>query len=397
MKIKLGVIYGGETVEHEVSIITAVQAMHNINQDKYDIIPIYISKDRNWYSGKVLMDIEMYQDFDNLKKYVKRVTMYKKDGIVYLQSLGLFKSIITELDLVFPIVHGNNVEDGSIQGYLDTIGVPYVGSGILGSAIGQDKVVQKQLLENNGVSVVPYTWFYEETYYSDKDKIIADVKKISYPVIIKPANLGSSIGITVVKNEDKLEDAILSALKYDNKILIEKVIDNLVEINCSVLGDYTYQQVSVLEEVLSTEEFLTYKDKYVGNTKGNKSKGMLATDRIIPARVDEKIEKQIKELAIKTFLTLNLSGVPRIDFLYDKKSKKVYVNEANTIPGSLSFYLWEPIGKKYSDLLEELITLTIKDYKKRSKKVCSFENNILNNIGGLKGGKGLKGLKGKLK
>ncbi|MFA5603275.1 MAG: D-alanine--D-alanine ligase family protein [Bacilli bacterium] len=393
MKIKVGVIFGGETVEHEVSIISAVQAMNHIDTEKYEIVPIYISKDRIWYTGKMLMDIDVYKDFDHLKKYATKVAVYKKEGSIVLQSLGLLKKIVTEIDIMFPIVHGNNAEDGSIQGYLETLGVPYVGSKVLGSAIGQDKVVMKQIMSSIDLPIVPYTWFYDVNYYDTKEEILKEIKKIGYPVIVKPATLGSSVGITLVKNEEKIEEAINEAIKYDVKIVVEKVIENLVEVNCSVLGNYNYQEASVIEEVISTEEFLTYADKYIGKSKGSTTKGMVATNRIIPARISEKLYEEVKDLAKETFKIMNLSGVARIDFLIDKKKEKVYVNEPNTIPGSLSFYLWDKTNKPYPQLLDEMLSIAIKDFKTRGKKIYSFETNILKNFNGLKGAKGVKGMK----
>lgn len=395
MKIKLGVIFGGVSVEHEISIISAVQAMNAVDKEKYDIVPIYIAKDRTWYTGKMLMDIDVYKDFEDLKKFATKVTMYKKDNSFYLQSMGLFKRIVEEVDVVFPIVHGANVEDGTIAGYLETIGVPYVGSRVLGAALGQDKVVMKQVFAACDLPIVPYTWFFDNEYLNDADKITKEIKKLGYPVIVKPATLGSSVGITVVKDEEALDDAIMDAITYDTKIVVEKMVDNLVEVNCSVLGDYEYQQTSVLEEVMSSDEFLTYKEKYLGGgKKTGASKGMASTSRVVPARISDKLTEEVKEIAKGAFKALNLSGICRIDFLIDKKENKVYINEPNTIPGSLAFYLWEPSGKKYSVLLDEAITLAIKDYKNRSKKTNSFDTNVLSNFSGAKGAKGLKGMKG---
>lgn len=406
MKIKVGVIFGGETVEHEVSIISAVQAMGFLNEEKYEVIPIYIGKDRIWYTGSMLKEIDIYKDFNDLKRFAKKCVLFKKGDSFYLQSLGFFKRILTEIDIAFPIVHGNNMEDGSIAGFLDTIGIPYVGPHILGAAMGQDKVIMKQVMQSDDLPIVPYTWFYDTEYLTFKEDIEKEVEKIGYPVIVKPATLGSSVGITVVKEENKLDEAIKEAINYDIKIIVEKMVENLVEVNCSVLGNYESQETSVLEEVMSASDFLTYKDKYIGNGKGKLkgskkvsqagSKGMLALDRIIPARLDKKLEEEVKELAKKTFRTLNLSGVCRIDFLIDKKKKKVYVNEPNTIPGSLSFYLWSPAGKEYHTLLDDLITLAIKDYKRKGKKTYSFDTNILEGFNGTKGKLGIKGTKGKI-
>lgn len=399
MKLKVGVIFGGETVEHEVSIITALQAIENINKDKYDIVPIYVAKDRTWYTGHMLFDIDVYKDFKDLKRYATPCTLILKKGKFYLQkTTGLFRKDITEIDIAFPIVHGNNVEDGTIQGYLKTIGIPFVGSGVLGSALGQDKIIMKQVFTAMNLPIVDYVWFYDTEYSESRDEIIKSINKLGYPVIVKPATLGSSVGITFVKNEIDLDKAIETAIQYDEKILVEKAVENLIEVNCSVLGNYSFQETSAIEEVLSTEELLSYQDKYIGGSKGKASKGMANASRIIPARIDQNTEKKIRDLASSAFRALNLSGVCRVDFLINKETKEVYINEPNTIPGSLSFYLWEPVDKKYSDLLESLITLAIKDYKNSSKKIYSFDTNILNGfVMGSKGLKGVKGVKGKVK
>ena len=394
MKIKVGVLFGGVSVEHEISIISAVQAMNSMDTEKYDIVPIYISKDRTFYTGKMLMEIDIYKDFEDLKRYATKVTIVKKGDKFYLQSLGLFKRLVEEIDIAFPIVHGTNVEDGTLQGYLNTIGIPFVGSNVLGAALGQDKVVMKQIFESSGLPISPYVWFYDNEYLNNTDVIEKQIKKLGYPVIVKPASLGSSVGISIAKSEDEIEEAIMDAITYDSKIVVEKMVENLVEVNCSVLGNYEYRQTSAIEEVMSTEEFLTYKDKYIGGSKGSKSKGMASTNRIIPARINDKLKEEVQELSKEVFRVLNLSGVCRVDFLIDKKKEKVYVNEPNTIPGSLSFYLWEPVGKKYKELLDDMITIAIKDYKNKSKKVYSFDSNVLSNYGGTKG---LKGMKTKLK
>lgn len=393
MKIKLGVIFGGESVEHEVSIITAVQAMNNIDKDKYDIIPIYISKDRIWYTGKMLMEIDVYKDFNELKKYAKQVTLAKtKRGFCLLKTNGLFNKVVDELDIVFPIVHGKGVEDGSLAGFLETVGIPYVGPSMLGASLGQDKVVMKQVMEANNIPVPAYTWFYDNEYLDDSKKILKNIKEIGYPVIVKPANLGSSVGITVSKTEKDVVKAIDEAIKYDNKIVVEKIIENLIEVNCSVMGNNEYQDTSVIDEVITKNEFLTFSDKYLGNGKKGKlktsGKGMVATDRIIPARINKKLEEEVIKYSKETFRALNLKGIARIDFLIDKKNEKVYVNEPNTIPGSLAFYLWKAKGIEYKKLLDDVIKLTIKEYKENSKKTTSFESNILSGYNG-----GLKGLK----
>ncbi len=396
MKIKIGVIYGGETVEHEVSVISALQAMNNLNEDKYDIVPIYISKDRIWYTGHMLRDIEFYKEFEDEKKYAIKVMLYKKGKTFLLQrTTGLFRKDITDLDVILPVVHGNNVEDGSLAGLLDSIGIPYVGSHVLGGALGQDKVVMKQVMESVNLPIVPYTWFYDSEYLDNKENILKEIKKIGYPVIVKPATLGSSIGIEVAKNEKDIESKIEDAMEYDTKIVVEKVIENLTEVNASVLGNYEYQKVSPLEEVMGEDEILSFADKYLGNakSKGTASKGMASTSRIVPARISEKLTKEIQDTAKQVFKALNLSGVCRVDFLIDNKENKFYVNEPNTCPGSLSFYLWKEAGMKYSELLDEMVSIAIKEYKHKNQKTMSFKSSIFDGFNGSKGLKGMKGLK----
>lgn len=391
--IKLGVIFGGESVEHEVSIISAVQAMNKMDNEKYEIIPIYITKDNEWYTGEILKDIDIYQDIQLLKRYTKNVVLIKRKGRFILQSQGFFRREIKELDLAFPIVHGTNVEDGTLQGYLKTVGIPFVGSDVLASAIAQDKVVQKQVFTCSDLPLTDYIWFYDSEYLDDADSIVKKVKKIGYPVIIKPANLGSSVGISTAHNDDELKEAIEDAINYDSKIIVEEMVKNLTEVNISVVGNYERQELSVIEEVMSDNDLLTYEDKYIGDGKKSSSKGMASASRKIPADLTEKQEKEVKEVATKAFTALGLCGNVRIDFLVDKKSKKVYINEVNSCPGSLAFYLWEPLNVDYTELLDKMIEVAIKNYKKRLSKTYSFDTNILQGFSGTKGLKGLKGLK----
>ena len=402
MKIKLGVVFGGESVEHEVSIISAIQAMNKMNQEKYDIIPIYITKDGQWYTGNMLMDVEVYQDLGLIKKYATNVVLYKKDGAFVLQSKGFFKKIITDVDVVFPITHGTNVEDGVLQGYFQTIGIPYAGPNVYAAAVSQDKAYMRDIFKANDIPIPTYTWFYDTDYKNNPDEVIMNIEKIKYPVIIKPATTGSSVGIGVAKDKKELIKAIEEAINYDSKIVVEEVINNLQEVNISVLGNSDNQDVSVIEEVLSKSAFLTYDEKYIGSGKvkgkiGAKmtplkgSKGMASADRKIPADLTDKMKKEVEDLAIKTFKTLGSSGDARIDMLIDTKSKKVYVNEINSIPGSLAFYLWDPKGKDYTELLDDIVNIAIKDYKKRESKTHSFNTNILQGFAQ----KWLKGMKGK--
>ncbi|HIR49337.1 MAG TPA: D-alanine--D-alanine ligase [Candidatus Faecimonas gallistercoris] len=406
MKIKVGVIFGGESVEHEVSIISAMQAMNKLDQDKYDIIPIYITKDREWYTGEMLKDIEVYQDLSLIKKYGKNVVLYYNKGTFVLQNKKFPRSIVTDIDIVFPVVHGTNVEDGGLQGYLQMIGVPFVGSDVYASVVGQDKVFMKDIWKNSKLPMTDYVWFYDVDYKQDSEEVIKKIEKLKYPVIVKPATTGSSVGIAVCSNREELIDAIDDSIQYDKKILVEEVVQNLKEVNIAVMGNYERQKVSEIEEVLSGNKFLTYADKYIGDGKGKlkgakvpmrgTSKGMASANRKLPADINSKLRKEVEEVAVKAFKALGSSGNSRIDFLIDTEKDKVYINEINSIPGSLAFYLWEAKDIDFTSVLDEMINIGIKDYKKRVSKTHSFETNILKGFAAHGGVKGLKGTKGKL-
>ena len=407
MKIKVGVIYGGESVEHEVSVISAMQAMNKLDQEKYEIIPIYITKDREWYTGEMLKDIEVYQDLSLIKKYGKNVVLYYNNGSFVLQKKTFPKSVVAEVDIILPIVHGTNVEDGGLQGYLQTIGVPFVGSDVYASVVGQDKVFMKDIWKNAKLPMTDYVWFYDVDYKQDSDAVIEKVEKLAYPVIVKPATTGSSVGIAVCSKREELVEAIDDAIQYDKKILVEEVVENLKEVNIAVMGNYEHQKVSEIEEVLSGNKFLTYADKYIGDGKGKlkgakvpmkgTSKGMASAKRKLPAELPDKVRKEVEEVAVEAFKALGSSGNSRIDFLVDDAKNKVYINEINSIPGSLAFYLWEAKGIDFSTVLDEMINIGVKDYKKRVSKTHSFETNILKGFAAHGGVKGLKGMKGKLR
>ena len=402
MKIRVGVIFGGETVEHEVSIISAIQAMNKMDEEKYEIVPIYITKDREWYTGNMLREIDSFQNLSLIKRYSTNVVLYYKNGSYVLQKKRwAIKRIVKEIDIVFPIVHGTNVEDGALQGYLQTIGIPYVGPNVYAAVAGQDKTIMKDIWQEVGLPMTKYTWFYDYDYRQNKDEVLEKVQKLKYPLIVKPATTGSSVGISVCEDLASLEEGIDDAIQYDSKILVEEVVKNLKEVNIAVLGNYEHQKVSVIEEVLSGNKFLTYADKYIGNgkTKGtkkgaikNSSKGMASANRKIPADISDNVKKEVEDVAIKAFKALGSSGNSRIDFLIDEKTNKVYINEINSIPGSLAFYLWDAKDTNFTKVLDEMINIGIKDYKRRVSKTHSFDSNILQGFAanGVKGAKGAK-------
>lgn len=392
MKINLAVLFGGKSVEHEVSVISAVQAMASMDKEKYNIIPIYMTKSNEFYTGEKLMDINSFKDIPALLKECTECIMLRSEGKVQLirQKTKMFGSNhIADIDIAFPIVHGTNVEDGALQGFLQTLDIPYVGCDVLASAVGMDKFVMKILLKDAGFPVLDCCRF--SSFEADKlgeciDKVEA---KFSYPVIVKPINLGSSVGISKASDRDALEKAMDEAFRFADRILVEPAVVKLKEINCSVVGDSEEAEASVCEEPVQCDEILSYEDKYVGGGKSGGSKGMATLKRKIPAEITPEQDEFIRKTAVDAFRYLGCNGVTRIDFMIDMETDKVYLNEINTIPGSLSFYLWEPKGVKYTALLERMINLALKRHRQNSKISYSFDTNILS-MGGSFGSKGSK-------
>lgn len=390
MKINVAVLFGGKSVEHEVSIISAVQAMANIDTEKYRVVPVYITKDNEFYYGEDLRDIRLYRNLKGLVARCRRVVFIREKGRVRLVKYpgGLFSGgPVCDIDVALPVVHGTNVEDGALQGYLKTLDVPFVGCNVLASAVGMDKYVMKILLKEAGFPVLDCLRFTAP----DPENVKRVEAKFGYPVIVKPVNLGSSVGISKAAGPEELERALTDAFAFSDKVLVEPAITQLREINCAVLGDASEAIASECEEPFATDQILSYKDKYVdgGKSKSGASKGMVSLKRQIPADLSPELRQRIQELAVGTFQTLDCNGVARIDFMIDKVDGSVWVNEINTIPGSLAFYLWQPVGIKYPDLLERLIALALKRRRKEEEITYSFDTNILS-MGGSFGSKGRK-------
>ena len=388
MKTNIGVFFGGRSTEHEISVRSASQAMHAINRDKYDVTPIYISKQGRFYTGDALFDVANYRDIPSLLAKCTQVYMEPSYGDynLYRVKKPMFGSaVLTTLDVVIPVLHGSNVEDGIFEGVLETIGIPYAGCNTLASANGMDKITMKMILRECGVPVIDYVWFTDKEWFKKRDELIARIEdKIGYPVIVKPANLGSSVGIGRAANREQLIGKIEIAEKYSSRIIVEHMVDNLKEINCSVLGDCDEYRSSVLEEPIKSAEILSYEDKYMGGTKG--AKGMQASQKRIPADLPAGMTERIRFLAGETFRVLGCHGVSRIDFIIDDDTKEIFVNEINTIPGSLSFYLWEATGLSFDALMDTLVKLALKRKREQGQKTVSYDQNIFSLSGGVKGG-----------
>ncbi|MBD5304623.1 MAG: D-alanine--D-alanine ligase [Bacteroides sp.] len=397
MKTNVAVFFGGRSVEHEISVISALQAINAFDKNKYNVIPVYISKQGKWYTGENLLDIRNYRDMKKVVEEAEEVFMRPEYGDynLYKAQTGLFSKrnpVVAELHAVIPVLHGTNGEDGIFEGVLESIGIPFAGCNTLSSANGMDKITMKMILGAEGIPVVDYVWFTDHEWISDKNRIIEKVEsKLSYPVIVKPANLGSSVGIGKASNREELIEKIDNAEKFSQRIIVEHMIEQLKEINCSVLGDADDHQSSVCEEPIKTGDFLSYEDKYMGGTKT--SVGMQASDKRIPADLPEDMSEEIRRLAGETFRVLSCHGVSRIDVMVDEKDNKIYVNEINTIPGSLSFYLWEASGISFTQLMDKLVQLALKRKREVERKTFTYDQNIFSLGGGVKGAKGAKGTK----
>jgi len=397
MKIKLGVFFGGKSVEHEIAIITANQAITSLNKDKYEIIPIYISKTGKMYTGEKLFDLKEYRDLDKLIKSCEEVVCVNngnKVNILRVNNKLFSNNVLNTIEIAFPIMHGTNGEDGSIQGYLEILGIPYIGPDVLASSIGMDKIMMRRILKEQNIPSLDYVAFYSLEYIKNENKYIQEIEeKLTYPVIVKAGNLGSSVGIKKAKNTEDLKDAIEFAMEFSDRVMVENAITKLKEVNCSVMGDMIEATASICEEPIGSDEILSYTDKYVGNSKtkgGSKSQGMATLQRKVPAEITEEQAQKIQEIAVKTFKLLGCNGVSRIDFMIDLNDNSIYVNEINTIPGALSYYLWEATGKTFEKELDELVELAFKRNRERQNRTYSYDQNILALGNGAKGAKGAK-------
>ena len=389
MKINVGVFFGGRSVEHEISVISALQAINAFNKDKYAITPVYISKQGKWYTGNDLFEVDNYRDLDGLLKRCTPVYLMPEYGNnkLYKEKKSLFgNNVAAELDVVFPVLHGTNGEDGIFQGMIELTGIPYVGCNPLASVNGMDKITMKMILKESDIPVVDYVWFTDKQWFAQREQWVDDIEnRIGYPVIVKPGNLGSSVGISRASDRQELTGAIDFAVKFTTRIIVEKMVVDLKEINCSVLGSSDKNETSVCEEPVKSGDFLSYEDKYLGG--GKSSKGMQSTQRRIPADLPVEVSDKIRHYASETFRVLSCEGVSRVDFMIDGRTNEIYVNEINTIPGSLSFYLWEATGIPFDELMEKLVDQALKRSRESAMKTVSYDQNIFNMKGGAKGGK----------
>ena len=401
MKKQIGVIFGSRSCEREVAIISAVQLMRHADRDKYDIIPVYIDETGNWYTGEKLKDIESFKPFRPESTGITRVFPDLSSGsgalLTVKKGSGLFAKekieIAARIDVYIIVMHGLNGEDGTLQGLLELANVPYTSTGVAGSAVGMDKIMMKQIFRGAGLPVLPGIWFTRTEFENGRDTVIRKTEEeIGYPVFVKPANLGSSIGVSRADDAETLAESMELAFEYDRRVLVEKGLDKPIELNCSVLGYDGEDEASPIEMPINNDEFLDFRDKYLAS---GGSKGMASLHRVLPAPIEDGLKNHIQEMSRTIFRLLDCKGVVRIDYMFDRQSEKTYITEINTIPGSLAFYLWENAGIPYSSLIDRMVCCAEKAHEDKNRANYAYTSDILNGVSfGAKGAKGSKGSKG---
>mgnify|MGYP001183563391 FL=1 len=393
MKKTVLVAFGGASPEHEVSVLSAHQAIAALKDSEWNIKPLYIAKNGKWYTGDYLLELKHYENLSEVESRSQPCYFsHNEAGVPVLfeheKKFGLLNRVNeTKIHVVLTAFHGASGENGAFQGVCEVYRIPYTGSNVLASAIGMNKVAAKEMSAAQGIPVVPGVDFTESEWVKSESELLARIDELHYPVIVKPVNLGSSIGVKKAEDREGLIRAVEEGFRFDPHILVEKLIEPLIEVNCSVLGHAGDLEASVCERPVGKEELLSFHDKYLSSGSG--SKGLASASRIIPADISDKLASDIQKSARKVFRALGCSGVARLDFLVNQSTSEFYFNEINTIPGSFSFYLWEESGKSFRKLLEELIRLAEQMHKEKGRQQQSYETNLLSKKAAL----GIKGLK----
>ena len=399
-KMNIAVFFGSRSCEHDVSIVSALQCIEATKAAGFNVTPVYISRDGLWYTGEPLENIETFREFNPMTKGITRVTLdvTANAGDLWAwppQRAGLFAKVpapLCHIDCVIPVFHSWHGEDGTIQGLLEMANIPYASSGVLGSAIGMDKIAMKQILRGAGFPVLDFVWFTREQLKKERQAVIERVEKeIKYPAFIKPAALGSSIGVSRAKNREELERALDVAASYDRRILVEVGVVHPVEINCAAVGYGEDVRASVCEMPVpsSNDTFLDFWQKYLRNasTKGEDSRGMKSLSRVVPAPIGDELTGRIQTMTCDIFKLLDCCGTVRVDFILDQNDM-LFVNEPNTIPGSLAFYLWKASGLDFPKLIEKMVEDALRAHADKNSSVFAYDSSILKKVAaGTKGSK----------
>lgn len=379
----IAVIFGGRSAEHDVSIITAhipiIETL--LANGQFDVWPIYITKKGVWYSDKAMNDLAFFKDPNYEIKLRKPLVLSWDDGFKMCWP-GIFAKS-QKIDVVFPAMHGTYGEDGSLMGLLRMANVPFVGCDIFGSAVAMDKVLTKQVVAAEGLPVVPYVWFTRAMWGKDASRFRNEIKKLTMPLFVKPVHLGSSIGMAKVRTDAELSNAIEVALHYDNKVLVEESIQPLIEITLPITGNDEIVTANC-ERPLNKTDFFDFTDKYLSGGKKGSGEGVNAEYSEIPADIGEQMTKDIKDMGVRVYRALDLAGIARVDFLMHADTKKVYVNEVNTLPGSLYHHNWKKAGVSNMDLVLGLVKLAEERFAEQQKTTFTFGSDILQKVGGQK-------------
>ena len=398
-KLRLGILFGSRSCEHEVSIISALQLAGYVNPFKYEVTLVYISRDGAWYVGGALWKLETYLDFNPRKSGLTQVfpdMTARSRALVSARRKGIFagetRRAEVRLDCVIPVMHGLHGEDGSLQGMLEMMDMPYASCGVAGSSVGLDKIMMKQAFRGCGFPVLPDTAVSRQEWLHDKDALINYIQSVlPYPVFVKPANLGSSIGVSRADSREGLEAALELGFSLDRRCLVEQGLDNPEEVNCAVLGYDGDISASVVEMPVREGALLDFKTKYLSAAQGG---GMASLSRIIPAPISPEETKKVQQLSRDIFWALDCKGVARVDFMIDRATRNLYVTEINTIPGSMAFYLWEKTGEglRYRHLIDRLVHYALAAYQDKESNITSYQSEIIESAI-THGGSGAKGSK----
>jgi D-alanine-D-alanine ligase len=389
-KTTVAVIFGGRSVEHDVSIVTGMQIIRAFDRERYEVVPVYIGRDGKWYTGEPLLDLNNYRDeiisYKGLKTAVLSPSVQHHGLIVNPVAGRLQKSEVQRIDVVFPAVHGTHGEDGTLQGLIELADIPYVGCGVMASALANDKAMAKTVLAAEGIPVVDGTVVTRAEWRDNREAVLARLTQtLPFPMFVKPATLGSSIGVGRADDEQVLAASVDIATNFDRRVVVEQAITGGVEINCAVMGYDDHMHASLLEQPVSWEEFLTYEEKYMRGGEGMKS-----AEREIPAPLDEELTSRLRALAVEVFQAISGHGIARVDFLVRPETDEIYVNEVNTMPGSLAFYLWHEEGMSNSAVVDRLVQIAQEAHADKRRNTYNYQTSLIE----LTAARGLKGTKG---
>lgn len=384
----IGVFFGSRSPEHDISIITGQLIISGLKKLGLDVVPVYMSKKGEWLIGQELGEIKYFTSplpippHRGEGKFVQYyLDLEKSHGKLVFRKKGVLGREIT-IDLVFPAFHGANGEDGTFQGLLEMFNVPYVGCDVTSSAVTMDKILTKQLFQEQGIPTPKFVFFDQTDWQSRQEELTGEIsRKIKYPCFVKPARLGSSIGIVKVKDKSELMQAIEVALHYGERVLIEEGIENLMDLTVAVIGN-DEPSASLVQESVFGDMLFSYDEKYLND--GGAQLGNAQKNIVIPARLDDETTNKVRSVAIRVFKVFGCSGIARVDFLYDKKAKKYYVTEVNTLPGTLYHHLWAKSGIELPDLLERLIKFAKQAHEYKNRYQTTFDSDILKMAGSAK-------------